>query len=500
MKRFLIIFLCLSSTFLFGCNISRNKDSGLEDNTLVEVEEQKDKNKEDKKEDTLGEEDSNQEDFKGKTLEASNQDNDNKEKEEELKLENLLLVGESFAKDLLTENFESLESVYLYNNDMKKIISSQETKKNIIFQNLELGDLERIGDLYRYFYGANKYIMVPIEATIQNTNLLITFNQENEIIGFSYEEYRKNPSEKSKEMPEGIKEEEFSFYSEGYVIPGTLTTPIQEESYPLIVLVHGWGESDRDLSIYQNKPFQDIAWQLAKLGIATYRYDKRTYLYEEVKDIPSLTVYEETINDAVEATNMAMELKSVNSNKVYILGFSQGGYLLPRISEKLTDLAGYIFMSSPAEHVKDYLKEQYEYLAMEDDQISLEEHTQINQIIQEVDMLEVPFEIPDDLKIQGFHKDYWIDLYRYNPINIAKKIEAPALVLQGERDYQVTMKQYNLWKTAFENLPNWTFYSYPKSNHFMMEGKGDSYSGEYKEKKYVSKEVIEDIGSFILGE
>src|SRR5699024_18040 len=143
--------------------------------------------------------------------------------------------------------------------------------------------------------------------------------------------------------------------SEGYVIPGTLTTPIQEESYPLIVMVHGWGESDRDLSIYQNKPFQDIAWQLAKLGIASYRYDKRTYLYEQAKDTPSFTVYDETIDDAVEATKMAMELKNVNPSKVYILGFSQGGYLLPRINEKVTELAGYIFMSSPAEHVKNYL-------------------------------------------------------------------------------------------------------------------------------------------------
>lgn len=487
MKRFLILLLSLSSLFLFGCDLSGKKDSGLEDMTLVEVDQEKEENNKEKEE-------------AKETSPRESEGQGNEMEEEELDLENLLLVGESFAKDLLRENFEGLESLYLYNNEMQSIMKSQETKKNIIYHNLEMGDYEKIGELYQYFYGSNKYVMVPIEATIENRNLLITFNQENEIIGFSYEEYRKNPSEKSREMPEGIQEEEYSFYSEGYVIPGTLTTPIQEESYPLIVMVHGWGESDRDLSIYQNKPFQDIAWQLAKLGIASYRYDKRTYLYEQAKDTPSFTVYDETIDDAVEATKMAMELKNVNPSKVYILGFSQGGYLLPRINEKVTELAGYIFMSSPAEHVKNYLREQYEYLAMEDDQISLEEDTHIKEIIQEVDMLEVPFDIPADMKIQGYYKDYWIDLYRYNPINIAQKIEAPALVLQGERDYQVTMKQYNLWKTAFENSPNWTFYSYPKLNHFMMEGKGDSYSDEYKEKKYVSKEVIEDIGSFILGE
>lgn len=416
----------------------------------------------------------------------------------------VLSTGQSFAIDILTEDFERLDGLYLYSEEMKGIISFDETRKEIIFRNMDLGEVENINESYTYNYGSKRYVIVPVEASMYNLNLMISFNHNNEIIGFSYEEYQTESSTKSPTIPEGITEEEFLFYSDGFVINGTLTTPddIEDESnrsnYPLIVLVHGFGPSDRDSSIFENKPFQDIAWGLAQSGIATYRYDKRTYLHENVVDNPTFTVYEETINDAIQATNMAKELKNVDQSRVYILGASQGGYLLPRIAEGFPEAAGFIFVSSPGQHRKNYLKEQYEYLAMEDIQISIKEHTMINQISDEIDLLEMPNEIPSDEKVLGFHKNYWIDLNRYNPITEAAKINAPVLLVQGERDYQTTMKQYNIWMDAFSQTDNWSFKSYPELNHFMMKGEGNSYSSEYIEKNYVDAQVIQDIANFIF--
>ena len=83
-------------------------------------------------------------------------------------------------------------------------------------------------------------------------------------------------------------------------------------------MVHGFGPSDRDLSIFANKPFQDIAWGLAQAGIASYLYDKRTYIRENESEISSFTVYEETITDAVSATNMAKELVEINPSAIYV--------------------------------------------------------------------------------------------------------------------------------------------------------------------------------------
>ncbi|NMB43618.1 MAG: alpha/beta hydrolase, partial [Clostridiales bacterium] len=71
------------------------------------------------------------------------------------------------------------------------------------------------------------------------------------------------------------------------------------------------------------------------------------------------------------------------------------------------------------------------------------------------------------------------------------------LLLQGDRDYQVTAKQYNLWFNAFFEAENWTFKSYPELNHFMMKGEGNSYSSEYRVKNHVDQQVIQDIATFI---
>ena len=148
--------------------------------------------------------------------------------------------------------------------------------------------------------------------------------------------------------------------------------------------------------------------------------------------------------------------------------------------------------------MKDYLKEQYEYLAMEDGQISLSEHNLINKISEDIDILNKPSQITDDTKVQEFYKNYWIDLSAYNPLELASKITTPVLLIHGERDYQVTKKQFNLWQDVFLEAENWTFKSYPELNHFMMKGEENSYSSEYKEKNYVDEQVIQDIANFIF--
>ena len=66
-------------------------------------------------------------------------------------------------------------------------------------------------------------------------------------------------------------------------LPATLTLPrraVEEgRRVPCVVLVHGSGPHDRDEAIGPNRPFRDLAWGLAARGIATLRYDKRTYVY-----------------------------------------------------------------------------------------------------------------------------------------------------------------------------------------------------------------------------
>ena len=77
-------------------------------------------------------------------------------------------------------------------------------------------------------------------------------------------------------------EREVSFTSGDASIPGTLCLPRNAGGkLPIIVMVQGSGPNDRDETIGPNKPFADIAHGLAEQGIASLRYDKRTFLIRQ---------------------------------------------------------------------------------------------------------------------------------------------------------------------------------------------------------------------------
>ena len=75
----------------------------------------------------------------------------------------------------------------------------------------------------------------------------------------------------------------------------------------------------------------------------------------------------------------------------------------------------------------------------------------------------------------------------------------PILVLQGERDYQVTMEDFALWRTGLLRHKDAFFKSYPKLNHLMQEGSGKSTPFEYNQAAHVPAYVMDDIACFVHG-
>ena len=142
-------------------------------------------------------------------------------------------------------------------------------------------------------------------------------------------------------------------------LPGTLTLPKGNGPFAAVVLVHGSGPNDRDETIGPNKPFKDLAWGLASQGIAVLRYDKRTKVYpEKMAALKTLTVKEETIDDAVAAVELLRQTPNIDPQRVFVLGHSLGGYLAPRIAQADTDLAGLIILAGAARPLEDLMLEQ----------------------------------------------------------------------------------------------------------------------------------------------
>lgn len=291
-----------------------------------------------------------------------------------------------------------------------------------------------------------------------------------------------------------------------WALPGTLTLPQGSGPFPAVVLVHGSGPNDRDETIGPNKPFRDIAWGLADLGIAVLRYDKRTLVHgakiaASAELMKTFTLQQETVEDALAALQLLRQNASIDSTRLYVLGHSLGGTAAPRIAQQDESLAGAILMAGTPRPLEDLMVEQFTYIFNLDGSQSAEESAQLQAVQTQVARIKAPdldaATPPEEL--MGANAAYWLDLRAYQPAEVAKALNIRLLVLQGQRDYQVlAAKDYNAWRVALAGKTNVTFKLYPDLNHLFISGQGPSTPQEYEKAGSVSAEVIRDIASWIL--
>lgn len=271
---------------------------------------------------------------------------------------------------------------------------------------------------------------------------------------------------KEEPLPEGVVElTDTVRAADGLALPCIITLSGFSENPPIVVLVHGSGAVDKDETVLANKPFRDLAHLLAQRGISTLRYDKRTF----VSQAPVATVEEETINDAL----TAIALARTYNNNVYLLGHSLGAMLAPVIAEKAV-LKGVVMMAAPARDMDEVLIDQLEHLSAPD---ATKEQK--------------------DQALADMHKQAPQYFVPQHQVQTACRLKLPMLILQGERDYQVTMKDFAIWKKKLTKKKHVTLISYPALNHLFIPGEGPASPQEYMKKGRVSEQVADDIARFI---
>jgi dienelactone hydrolase len=279
-----------------------------------------------------------------------------------------------------------------------------------------------------------------------------------------------------------------------WILPATLTVPKGAGPFPAVVLVHGSGPNDRDESIGPNKPFKDIAWGLTSTGIVVLRYEKRTKQYpEEFARILNFTVQDETIDDAIAAVDVLNASSLVDHSRIFILGHSLGGMLAPRIGVQDHRIAGLIILAGPTRHLEDLMLQQTWYLANLSGLNQSAQIASLQQLVMKVKMLNIS--LGED--VLGAPKAYWADLATYDPVVTAESLHSPLLILQGMRDYQVTMTDFARWNETFYGNTSVTLKAYPTLNHLFIAGAGEPTNIEYSIEGHVSEEVVADIATWL---
>lgn len=286
-----------------------------------------------------------------------------------------------------------------------------------------------------------------------------------------------------------------------WALPGTLTMPIEPDSrsVPAVVLVHGSGPNDRDETVKGSKPFRDLAWGLASRGIAVLRYDKRTLVHgAKIASMANgLTVREETVDDALAAVALLRATGGIDGHRIVVVGHSLGGTLVPRIGARDKGIAGFVVMAGATRPLEDLIVEQYGYIFSLDGVVSAQERAELDKTKADAARVKRASQLADGELAFGGPKSYWVDLAGYDPAEAAKTLTQPLLILQGGRDYQVTMKDFDRWKQALGARPGVEFKLYPDLNHLFITGTGRSEPKEYDTPGFVAEPVIADIVRWI---
>jgi hypothetical protein len=258
-----------------------------------------------------------------------------------------------------------------------------------------------------------------------------------------------------------------------------------------VVLVQGSGPNDRDETVAAVKVFKDLAEGLASRGIVVLRYEKRTKEYpRKMAGLAKMTVADETVDDAAKAAALLRTEAEVDPKRVYVLGHSLGGYVAPRIAEEDGKLAGLVILAGNVRPIEDLAIDQAESLGIKGAQ--LEDAKAMQAKVKKLDVGD------EDLPgVMGEPASYWIDLRGYDPAAQAKRLGLPMLILQGERDFQVTMKDFALWKAAVGSGKGVAMKSFPSLNHLFVSGEGKSTTAEYGKPGHVAPEVIDEIAKFV---
>lgn len=285
-------------------------------------------------------------------------------------------------------------------------------------------------------------------------------------------------------------------------LPGTLTLPAGNGPFPAVLLVAGSGPNDRDETIGPNKPFRDLAQGFAAAGIASLRYDKRTLAYGAQMANKPITVDDEVTDDAVTALRLLGQQPQIDPRRLFVLGHSLGGLMVPRIAQRYTHLAGAILLAAPVGFGVNTILRQSRYLDQLKGMSAQAIDKQLAPIVAARDTLaHADPAHPPAGALLGAPMSYWLSFHSYDPVAVARTLHTPMLILQGDADYQVTANgDYAHWKAAFAHDPRVQMLDYPGLSHLFMPAGTPPGPADYAKPGHVDATVLHDISAWIAGQ
>jgi alpha-beta hydrolase superfamily lysophospholipase len=282
-------------------------------------------------------------------------------------------------------------------------------------------------------------------------------------------------------------------------LAATLLVPKSERPVPAVVFLSGSGPNDKDETIGPNKPFTDIARGLADRGVASLRFDKRTFAIKDKGKLADVRLKDEYDDDAKVAIGLAGATAGIDPKRIFVLGHSEGAMVAPRVAAASPATRGVVMMAPGVRPVDAMIIDQMATGAKLTGLGSDETAEQTAMLKETFAAIRDP-KRKDTPAFMGASAAYWRDLLSLDVPKMVRESKLPILVLQGDQDIQVRKDaDFELLRTrAGDSGGRVTYLSFAGLNHLFMKVDHESTGAEYGIPGHVDPAVISAIADWIL--
>lgn len=292
------------------------------------------------------------------------------------------------------------------------------------------------------------------------------------------EETLKRPQNPVEPFPYKTEEVTFTNATDKATLAGTLSYPTdyKKGKTPVVLMVTGSGQENRDEEVFGHKPFLVIADYLARHGVASLRYDDRGFGKSTGGDVKHATTAD-FARDAASGIEFLRTLKCFG--KVGVLGHSEGGSIAFMLGAKgkvdfVISMAGIGVRGDTA--------------------LTAQANRLLELSGQPMRLSTLQYHVNAYMK-----KSPWLNFFMdYDPSGDITKTLCSVMAINGERDVQVisSLNLIGIKGHLTENPKNFVK-EYPALNHLFQHCTTGNVSEYRMIEETISPEVLEDIARFI---
>lgn len=240
---------------------------------------------------------------------------------------------------------------------------------------------------------------------------------------------------------------------------------------PVVLIIPGSGPTDRDGNNpmgVTSAPYRLLAEALGAKGVSTVRIDKRGLGGSKGAVADGNKV---TIEDYATDTHnwVAAIRKQTGRHCVWVLGHSEGSLIALAAAQRPQGICGVISLSGAGRKLSDLIREQL--------RANPANAPLLDSAMSALDSLEKGQQVD----VANMHpalqrlfapqvQDFLIDMFRQDPARLAASLKAPLLIVQGERDLQVSIADARALASA---QPKAKLLLVPKMTHVLKDADSD---------------------------